>query len=124
MPSRISKTVLDQGIQSNTAYEIVSIDVSTIDVGRNIGARLQSEQSEADTRVARASAEMRRAEAIALLAEMSANVTARKAELVPAEARIRSALAQAFRDGQLDSNEPTSVEPKSILKFPGSKESA
>ncbi len=123
-PNRISKTVLDQGIQSNTAYEIVSIDVSTIDVGRNIGARLQTEQAEADTRVARASAEMRRAEAIALLAEMSANVTARQAELILAEARIPSALAQAFRDGQLDSNEPVSTEPKSILRFPGSKERA
>lgn len=123
-PDRISKTVLDQGIQSNTAYEIVSIDVSTIDVGRNIGARLQSEQAEADTRVARASAEMRRAEAIALLAEMGANVTARKAELILAEARIPDALAQAFRDGQLDSNDTISAEPESILKFPGSKESA
>ena len=124
MPSRISKKVLEQGVQSNTAYEIVSIDVSTIDVGRNIGARLQTEQAEADTRVARASAELRRAEAIALLAEMSANVTARKAELILAEARIPTALAQAFRDGQFDSNDPTSVDPKSILKFPDSKESA
>ena len=123
-PDRISITVLEQGIQSNTAYEIVSIDVSTIDVGRNIGARLQSEQAEADTRVAQASAEMRRAEAIALLAEMGANVTARKAELILAEARIPSALAQAFRDGQFDSNEPATAEPKSILRFPGSKESA
>lgn len=123
-PDRISKTVLNQGIQSNTAYEIVSIDVSTIDVGRNIGARLQTEQAEADTRVARASAEMRRAEAIALLAEMSASVTARKAELILAEARIPSALAKAFRDGQLRSNETLLADPKSILKFPGSKESA
>ena len=76
------------------------------------------------TRVAQACAEMRRAEAIALLAEMSASVTARKAELILAEARIPSALAQAFRDGQLHSNETTPTEPKSILKFPGSKESA
>ena len=121
MPSRISETVLDQGIRANTAYEIVSIDVSTIDVGRNIGARLQTEQAEADTRVARASAEMRRAEAIALIAEMSANVTAMTADLVLAEARIPFALAQAFRDNQLYSNETTPAEPKSILKFPGSE---
>jgi uncharacterized protein YqfA (UPF0365 family) len=123
-PNRISKAVLDQGIQSNTAYEIVSIDVATIDVGRNIGARLQSEQAEADTRVARASAEMRRAEAIASLAEMSARVTAEKAELILAEARIPSALAQAFRDGQFHSGETNPKEPNSILKFPGSRESA
>ena len=123
-PDRISKTVLDQGIQSNTAYEVVSIDVFTIDVGRNIGARLQSEQAEADTRVAQASAEMRRAEAIALLAEMNADVTAKKAELILAEARIPSALAQAFRDGQLDSNEPETAESESILRFPDSTERA
>jgi uncharacterized protein YqfA (UPF0365 family) len=124
MPNRISKAVLDQGIQSNTAYEIVSIDVATIDVGRNIGARLQTEQAESDTRVARANAEIRRAEAIALLAEMSANVTAKKAELILAEAKIPSALAQAFRAGQFLPSGTKSTEPNSILKFPGSRESA
>lgn len=124
MPSHISKTVLDEGIQSNTAYEIVSIDVSTIDVGRNIGARLQSEQAEADTRVARASAEARRANAIALLAEMSANVVAQKAKLILAEAMIPAALAQAFRDGQFHANKNSSAEPNSIFKFPHSKERA
>lgn len=124
MPNRISKAVLDQGIQSNTAYEIVSIDVATIDVGRNIGARLQSEQAESDTRVARASAEVRRAEAMALLAEMTASVTAKKAELLLAEASIPFALAQAFRDGQLNSSEDSSTDPSPILKFPGSRESA
>ena len=121
MPDRISKTVLDQGIQSNTAYEIVSIDVSTIDVGRNIGAKIQAEQAEADTRVARASAEMRRAEAIARFVEMGAKVTKEKADLVLAEAKIPFALAKAFRDGQFFSNKATSPEPKSILKFPGSR---
>lgn len=110
-PSRISKTVLDQGVQANTAYEIVSIDVSAIDVGRNIGARLQSEQAEADIRVARANAETRRAEAVALLAEMSANVMAKRAERILAEAMIPSALAQALRDGQFDSDDRTSAEP-------------
>jgi uncharacterized protein YqfA (UPF0365 family) len=124
MPSRISKTVLDQGIQSNTAYEIVSIDVSTIDVGRNIGARLQAERAEADTRVARASAEARRAEAIARFVEMGAKVTAEKADLVLAEAKIPFGLAKAIREGQFFSNGTNSAEPKTILKFPGSKESA
>jgi uncharacterized protein YqfA (UPF0365 family) len=124
MPNRISKAVLDQGIQSNTAYEIVSIDVATIDVGRNIGARLQTEQAEADTRVARASAEIRRAEAVALLAEKRADVTARKADLILAEAGIPSALAQAIRNGQFHSGNTDSTDPSSILKFPGSRESA
>lgn len=125
MPSCISREVLDQGIESNTAYKIVSIDVATIDVGRNIGARLQSEQAEADTRVARASAEVRRAEAIALLAENKASVTAKKADVVRAEALVQSALAQAFRDGQLHpggGKKPQGSNP--ILKFPGSRNQA
>jgi len=92
--------VLDQGIQSNTAYEIVSIDIASIEVGRNIGARLQFEQAEADTRVARAGAEMRRAEAIALEQEMKALVAEQKAGLVLAESQIPQALAQAIRSGQ------------------------
>lgn len=99
-PNRISEAVLEQGIQSNTAYEIVSIDVATIDVGRNIGARLQTEQAEADMRVAQASAEIRRAEAIALHAEMRARVTAKQAELFLAEASIPAALGDAFRKGR------------------------
>lgn len=124
VPNRISQAVLDKGIQSNTAYEIVSIDVAAIDVGRNIGARLQTEQAESDTRVARASAEMRRAEAIALRAEMTAKVTEKNAELILAEASIPSALARAFRNGQFRSGEASSITPNSILKFPGSRESA
>ncbi len=123
-PSRISNTVMEQGIQSNTAYEIVSIDVSTIDVGRNIGARLQSEQAEADTRVARASAEKRRASAIALIANQTALVTGKKAELILADAQIPIALAQAIRDGQFHPKEPPSTKDQSILKFPGSKDIA
>jgi uncharacterized protein YqfA (UPF0365 family) len=122
MPSLISKTILDQGIQCNTAYEIVSIDVATIDVGRNIGARLQIEHAEADMRVAQASAEMRRVEAVARVGEMTALVTGKKAELVRAEAEIPAALAQAFLDGQLEASETESLEPNTILKFPGSKE--
>lgn len=123
-PNRISKAALDQGIQSNTAYEIISIDVATIDVGRNIGALLQAEQAEADMRVARARAEMRRANAIAVIAEMNAKVTAKKAALVLAEAGIPAALAEAFRDGQFHSSETDSTGPISILKFPVTRESA
>ena len=123
-PNLISEAVLKQSIESNTAYEIVSIDVATIDVGRNIGARLQTEQADADTRVARASAEIRRAEAMALLAEMKATVTAKKANLIRAEAEVLSALAQAIRDGQFHSNKSGSIRPKTVLRFPGSSESA
>ena len=127
-PDRISKTVLEQGIQSNTAYEIVSIDIATIDVGRNIGARLQSEQAEADTRVARAKAEMRRAEAIALEQEMKALLTAQRANFLLAEAEIPPTLAGAFRAGQLHtpakSNLESALKPTGtegpILKFPNS----
>lgn len=123
-PNLISQAVIGQSIESNTAYEIVSIDVATIDVGRNIGARLQTEQAEADTRVARASAEIRRAEATALLAEMKATVTAKKADLIRAESSVLSALAQAIRDGQFYSGNDKSTWPKTVLKFPGSIESA
>ena len=123
-PDRISKAVFDKGIESNTAYEIVSIDVATIDVGRNIGARLQSEQAEADTRVARARAEQRRADATALLAEMTAEVTAKRAELILAQASIPAALAQAFRDGQFQSGKTDLSLADSVLKFPNSRETA
>ena len=123
-PNLISEAVIDQSIESNTAYEIVSIDVATIDVGRNIGARLQTEQAEADTRVARASAEIRRAEAMALLAEMGALVTEKKADLILAESSVLSALAQAIRDGQFYSGNENSTGPTSVLRFPGSIESA
>lgn len=102
-PNCISDAVLKHGIQSNTAYEIVSIDVANIDVGRNIGARLQVEQAEAETRVARASAEMRRANAVACQAEMNAKVTAKKAEFLLAESEIPSALATAIKAGQFKS---------------------
>ena len=124
-PDLISKTVLSQGIQSNTAYEIVSIDIATIDVGRNIGAMLQSEQAEADTRVARANAEIRLAEAVALEQEMKALVTAETANLVAADALIPEALADAFRGGQMHSGaglqgisavQPTGLDPP-LLPF-------
>ena len=109
-PSRISQTVLERGIQTNTAYEIVSIDIAIIDVGRNIGARLQSDEAEAETRVARAEAEVRRAEAVADEHEMKALVSAKQAKLVLAEAEIPKALAEAIRRGQfpirIQSNSP------------------
>jgi uncharacterized protein YqfA (UPF0365 family) len=101
MPDCVSKSVLARGLDANTAFEIVSIDIADIDVGDNIGARLQSEQAEADTRVAQARAEARRAEAIACQHEMKAKVAHSRALLVLAEAEIPAALAWAFRAGQL-----------------------
>ncbi len=108
MPDRISRSVLERGLDSNTAFEIVSIDIAEIDIGENIGARLQSDQADADTRMARANAEARRAEAIACQQEMKANVTARRAALVLAEAQIPAAIAAAFRAGQIAKRSKTS----------------
>jgi uncharacterized protein YqfA (UPF0365 family) len=99
MPDRISQDVLAAGLDANTAFEIVSIDIADIDVGRNIGAILQSDQAEADTRVARARAEQRRVEAIAREQEMTALVAENRALLVLAEAEVPSAMATAFRNG-------------------------
>ncbi|MEX0818640.1 MAG: flotillin-like protein FloA [Pirellulaceae bacterium] len=101
MPDRISTGVLARGLDANTAFEIVSIDIADIDVGENIGARLQTDQAEADTRMARARAEARRAEAIALQQEMRANVAKTRALLVLAEAELPAALAWAFRNGNV-----------------------
>jgi len=106
MPDRISKGVLDRGLDANTAFEIVSIDIAEIDVGENIGARLQTEQAEADTRMARARAEIRRAEAIARQQEMKAKVAENRVTLVLAEAEIPAAIATAFRAGHLHSKRP------------------
>lgn len=101
-PDRISKAVLDRGLDSNTAFEIVSIDIADIDVGENIGARLQADQAEADTRVARAKAEERRAFAIAREQEMKAAVNENRARVVMAEAEVPRAMADAFRRGNFD----------------------
>ena len=101
-PDRISKAVLDRGLDAHTAFEIVSIDIADIDVGENIGARLQADQAEADTRVARALAEQRRAEAIAAEQEMKARVAENRAAFVLAEAEVPRAMAKAFRDGNLE----------------------
>jgi len=100
-PDLISKAVLERGLDAHTAFEIVSIDIATIEVGENIGARLQADQAEADMRVARALAEQRRAEAIAVEQEMKAKVTENRARLVLAESEVPKAMADAFRKGNL-----------------------
>ena len=103
-PDRISRDVLARGLDANAAFEIVSIDIAHIDVGENIGARLQIAQADADTRMARAHAEVRRAEAIASQQEMRAHVATSLAGLVRAEAEIPAALAVALRAGQLQTS--------------------
>ncbi len=100
-PDRISKAVLRRGLDAHTAFEIVSIDIAEINVGENIGARLQEDQAEADTRRARALAESRRAEAIASEQEMRARVCENRARLVMAEAEVPRAMAEAFKRGSL-----------------------
>ncbi|MBI3840279.1 MAG: flotillin-like protein FloA [Planctomycetia bacterium] len=98
-PHRISKAVLDRGLDAHTAFEIVSIDIADIDVGENIGARLQADQAEADTRVARARAEERRANAIAREQEMKAKTAENRARVTLAEADVPLAMSEAFRRG-------------------------
>jgi uncharacterized protein YqfA (UPF0365 family) len=100
-PDRISKAVLNRGLDAQTAFKIVSIDIADIDVGQNIGARLQADQAEADTRVARAKAEERRALATAREQEMKAQVARRRAQVVLAEAEVPLAIANAFCEGNL-----------------------
>lgn len=100
MPSQISAGAMAHGLDANTAFKIVSIDIADIDVGENIGARLQSDQADADIRIARAAAEVRRAEAIAEKQKMKAKVTENRAAFVRAEALVPPALADAFRSGQ------------------------
>ena len=102
-PDRISAAVLERGLDAQTAFEIVSIDIADIDVGQNIGARLQADQAEADMRVARAKAEERRALATAREQEMKAAVARNRAAVVLAEAEIPKAMAAAFREGNLES---------------------
>src|SRR5207253_9975424 len=105
-PHRISKAVLDRGLDAHTAFEIVSIDIADITPGENIGARLQADQAEADTRVARARAEERRATAIAREQEMRAKVAENRSQVLLAEAEVPSAMADAFRAGNfLGANE-------------------
>jgi uncharacterized protein YqfA (UPF0365 family) len=100
-PDAISKTVLGKGLDSGTAYEILSIDIADVDVGKNIGAELQTDQAEADKRIAQAKAEERRAMAVAAEQEMKAKVQEMRARVVEAEAEVPLAMAEAFRDGNL-----------------------
>jgi uncharacterized protein YqfA (UPF0365 family) len=100
-PDVISKAVLARRLDSQTAFEIVSIDIADIDVGTNIGARLQADQAEADTRVARARAEGRRAMAVAAEQEQLAIIEESRAKLVDAEAEVPRAMSDAFRSGRL-----------------------
>ena len=100
-PDNISRTVLDKGLDAGTAFEILSIDIADLDVGKNIGASLQADQAEADLRVAQARAETRRAMAVAEEQEMTARTQEMRANVVAAEAEVPKAMAQAFRDGNL-----------------------
>ena len=100
-PDAISKSVLAKGLDSGTAFEILSIDIADVDVGKNIGADLQAHQADADKQVAQARAEERRAMAVAQEQEMKAKVEEMKADLVKAEAEVPAALAEAFRQGHM-----------------------
>jgi uncharacterized protein YqfA (UPF0365 family) len=100
-PDNISKTVLSKGLDSGTAFEILSIDIADVDVGKNIGAQLQTDQAEADKRIAQAKAEERRAMAVASEQEMIAKTQEMRARVVEAEAQVPLAISEAFRTGNL-----------------------
>ena len=100
-PDTISKTVLKKGLDAGTAFEILSIDIADVDVGENIGAKLQTDQAEADKRIAQANAEKRRAMAVAKEQEMKALTQEMHAHVVEAEAEVPKAMAEAFRQGNL-----------------------
>lgn len=111
-PMLISKRVLDRGLDSQTAFAIVSIDIASIEVGDNVGARLQADQAHADMRVARAKAEERRARAVATEQEMKTKTEENRAKVVAAEAQIPLAQAQAFREGNIGTGDRRLVLPK------------
>ncbi|WDH97622.1 flotillin-like protein FloA [Paenibacillus urinalis] len=100
-PDRISRTVLEKGLDAGTAFEILSIDIADVSVGNNIGADLQTEQAEADKRIAQAKAEERRAMAVAQEQEMKARVVEMRARVVESESQVPLAMAEAFRNGQI-----------------------
>lgn len=100
-PDRISRTVLEKGLDTGTAFEILSVDIADVDIADNIGAKLQAEQAEADKVVAQAKAEMRRAAAVATEQEMKARTQEMQAKVVEAEAQVPLAMAEAFRSGNL-----------------------
>ncbi len=105
-PQGISERVLERGLDAGTAFEILSIDIADVDVGRNIGAELQTDQAEADKRIAQAKAEERRAMAVAVEREMVARVQEMKAKVKEAEAQVPLAMAEAFRAGNLEIGPP------------------
>ena len=100
-PDSISKLVLSKGLDAGTAFEILSIDIADVDVGKNIGANLQMDQAEADKNIAQARAEERRAMAVALEQEMKAKAQEARAKVIEAEAEVPKAMAEAFRNGNL-----------------------
>ena len=100
-PDFISRTVLAKGLDAGTAFEILSIDIADVDVGKNIGAQLQTDQAEADKRIAQAKAEERRAMAVAKEQEMKAMVQEMRAKVVEAEAEVPRAMAAALREGKI-----------------------
>ncbi|MFZ5646663.1 MAG: flotillin-like protein FloA [Bacillota bacterium] len=100
-PDSISRTVLEKGLDAGTAFEILSIDIADVDVGRNIGAQLQTDQAEADKRIAQAKAEERRAMAVAREQEMKASVEEMRAKVVEAESEVPRALSEALRQGKM-----------------------
>ena len=100
-PDLISRTVLNKGLDAGTAFEILSIDIADVDVGRNVGAQLQMDQAEADRRIAQAKAEERRAMAVAREQEMKAAAQEQRAKVIEAEAEVPKAMAAALRDGKL-----------------------
>ncbi|MBX2975766.1 MAG: flotillin-like protein FloA [Ignavibacteriaceae bacterium] len=100
-PDSISKVVLSKGLDAGTAFEILSIDIADVDVGENIGAKLQTDQAQADLQIARARAEERRAAAVALEQEMIAEVARQRSRVIEAEAEVPKAMAEAFRSGNL-----------------------
>jgi len=108
-PNLISQTVISRGLDQGTAFQILSIDIMDVDIGRNIGAQLQIDQAEADKQIAQARAEQRRAEAVAQEEEMKARVDEMRAKVVEAEARVPRGLANALRAGRLKSNGAPSI---------------
>jgi uncharacterized protein YqfA (UPF0365 family) len=100
-PDSISKTVLHRGLDVGTAFEILSIDIADVDVGENVGAKLQEAQAEANKSIAQAQAEIRRAAAVAVEQEMKARVQEMQAKVVEAQAQVPLAMAEAFRSGRL-----------------------
>ena len=120
-PDLISRTVLKKGLDAGTAFEILSIDIADIDVGRNIGAKLQTDQAEADKRIAQAKAEERRAMAVAREQEMIAAVQEMRAKVVEAEAEVPQALAAALREGKLGVMDYYNM--KNVLADTGMRES-